>query len=527
MHETIPFSQTGLLPKIVSDYLHSAESLSSFYQYQPNRESITAAIAARKNYVVDRALLAKSLTNQYAGYQLADAVKINIDRLAAEHTFTVTTAHQPNLLCGPLYLIHKIASIIKVAQELNATLQGAYIVPVFWMGTEDHDKEELAHIHLFGKKISWNTSQKGAFGRFRLHDIDSFKQEVFDILGADEKAHAVQRWLEKHYFQYETISQATRGLLNDLFGDYGLIIIDGDTPELKQAFSPVLLDELRNGQSAKRVQETMDRLRGAQYNIQAVPRAINLFYLTEGGRSRIQKIDNMFIAGDQTFTSEELIREVQSYPERFSPNVMLRPLYQAMLLPDIMIAGGAAEVAYHLQLKTLFESYRLHVPMLMLRDMAIYTNIQQRQRLDKYGFTVSALFRSASQLADLFIHKYGTTPIDIISETDRMNNIYASLLSRAEKSDPTLKGFVEAEHKKAIQSLEAIRDKMRKSEKRKLDEGIKQIVRIKDTLMPGDVLHERIDNFLPYYMIHGSTYIQTLIQAFHIWDQQLKVVHFD
>ncbi|MBU6205587.1 MAG: bacillithiol biosynthesis cysteine-adding enzyme BshC, partial [Bacteroidetes bacterium] len=334
MHETIPFSQTGLLPKIVSDYLHSAESLSSFYQYQPNRESITAAIAARKNYVVDRALLAKSLTNQYAGYQLADAVKINIDRLAAEHTFTVTTAHQPNLLCGPLYLIHKIASIIKVAQELNTTLQGAHIVPVFWMGTEDHDKEELAHIHLFGKKISWNTSQQGAFGRFRLHDIDSFKQEVFDILGADEKAHAVQRWLEKHYFQYETISQATRGLLNDLFGDYGLIIIDGDTPELKQAFSPVLLDELRNGQSAKRVQETMDRLRGAQYNIQAVPRAINLFYLTEGGRSRIQKIDNMFIAGDQTFTSEEMIREVQSYPERFSPNVMLRPLYQAMLLPD-------------------------------------------------------------------------------------------------------------------------------------------------------------------------------------------------
>src|SRR6478609_753245 len=164
----LPYESTGYFSKIVSDYLSQSPLLQPFYKHTPDLKGIQSSIAARQSFNTPRSLLVESLQMQYAGLVLTDKVKQNIQLLADQNTFTVTTAHQPNIFTGPLYFIYKILHTIKLSETLKSKLPEYNFVPVYYMGSEDADLDELGTINIEGEKYSWNTNQTGAVGRMKV-----------------------------------------------------------------------------------------------------------------------------------------------------------------------------------------------------------------------------------------------------------------------------------------------------------------------------------------------------------------------
>jgi bacillithiol synthase len=224
--------------------------------------------------------------------------------------------------------------------------------------------EELAHFWLQGEKKEWHTDQTGSFGRFV---IDKNLVTIIDALSGELGVHPfgneIAEKLRLYYKTGTTIQQATFELVNHLFGEYGLVVINADAPLLKQQMSAVFEDELLHHNSSKLVAQTAKQLE-QHYKIQAGGREINLFYLDEDLRERIEVSNTGYSVANTTitFTKEKMLAELQQHPERFSPNVILRGLYQETILPNIAFIGGGGELAYWLELKAVFEHYQVPFP---------------------------------------------------------------------------------------------------------------------------------------------------------------------
>ena len=222
--EIIEYSQTNSFSKIVIDYLQTHPQLQKFYAHFPNVEGIKLAIADKQKQVVDRKALVSVLSRQYKTVAPSTAVQNNIDALLSNKTFTVTTAHQPNLFTGPLYFIYKILHTIKLAEQLSKTITECQFVPVFYMGSEDADIDELNHFTVEGKKYEWSTKQKGAVGRMIIDDaIIGLIDELHNQLSVHEFGNEWIDLLKQCYRIGSTIQQATFEMVNQLFGKWGLM----------------------------------------------------------------------------------------------------------------------------------------------------------------------------------------------------------------------------------------------------------------------------------------------------------------
>ena len=283
----IPYKDTGYFSKIVIDYLDNAETLKPFYQHYPNIEGIKNAIAARKNFNTDRITLVEALKNQYSNIQLNQIQETNLDLLLNENTFTITTAHQPNIFTGPLYFIYKIVHAIKLADELKLQLPEYNFVPIYYMGSEDADLEELGQITLDGKKLSWKTNQSGAVGRMVVDDnLVKLIDEIRGQIAVNEYGTRLCELFKRIYSPYKTIQTATLELVNELFSKYGLIVLIPDNRVLKSLFTPIIKKEIKEQFSNKILQNTIFDL-NKNYKVQAKGREINLFYLKDNHRERI------------------------------------------------------------------------------------------------------------------------------------------------------------------------------------------------------------------------------------------------
>src|SRR5690349_8055173 len=163
----IPYDKTGYFSKLVIDYLDDAPQLHQFYNLPPTIEGLQQSIRQRKNFK-HRKVLVKTLQKQYEGLNLHEKVNTNLQLLLHENTFTVTTAHQPNIFTGPLYVVYKIFHVIKLAEELKQQFPQNNFVPVYFMGSEDADLDELNNITISQRKYVWQTKQTGAVGRMKV-----------------------------------------------------------------------------------------------------------------------------------------------------------------------------------------------------------------------------------------------------------------------------------------------------------------------------------------------------------------------
>ncbi|MFZ1784416.1 MAG: bacillithiol biosynthesis cysteine-adding enzyme BshC [Ferruginibacter sp.] len=525
----ISYEATGSFSKIVLDYLRGDEKLRSFYAHGETVAGIKAAIEQRKNYPTNRKLLIDILQEHYPGNNPTAEQQLNIKQLGNANCFTITTAHQPNIFTGHLYFIYKILHVIKLCKKLKAELPENDFVPVFYMGSEDADLEELGHVYINGSKHEWKTNQTGAVGRMK---VDKALVGLLDAIEGEIAVHPygyeIISLMRSCYTEGITVEQATFKLINALFGEFGLIVMLPDDANYKKAFVPVIAKELKEQFSHQIVEETVSAF-PKEYKVQAGGREINMFYLKDDSRDRIEKKNDRYTIRNtaSSFSEPEMTAELNDHPERFSPNVILRPVFQEMILPNIAFIGGGGELAYWLELKDVFGAVEVPFPVLVLRNSFLLVEKKDREKWQKLGFTMADLFKPDSELLMQLVTRDSRVQLHLDEERQTIHDFYSALKKTASAVDITLLAHTEALEKQALRKIDALEKKMLRAEKRKFEAQQRQLHKLKSGLFPHHSLQERIENFMPFYAKWGKAFIGAIYDNSLSLEQEFVVLEMD
>ena len=524
--EYIPFSRTGKFTKIALDYVAGAAGLKDFYQHPVNLEGIKSAISERKKFNTNRGLLVEQFTNQYKNFNDCDAVKANINALLSENTFTICTAHQPNIFTGHLYFVYKILHTIKLAASLKKELPEYNFVPVFFIGSEDADLEELNHIVIDGEKYKWETKQTGAVGRMKVDDgLIKLIEKISGRLSVEEYGNHLIELLKKCYTKNSTIENSTFLFVHYLFKEYGLLILLPDSAAFKNEMISVFEDDIFNHTSSEIVSHTSEKL-SKNYKAQAYPREINLFYLKDNLRNRIVPVNDRFVIHDTdiVFSKEEIKRELREHPERFSPNVILRGLFQEVILPDVAWIGGGGELAYWLQLKDMFKNYEVPFPILVLRNSFLIVDEKYLKLLEKLNLETVDLFKGKEELLNEIVIRESGSVLNLGKQKKEFETIYSEIKSLVSIIDTTLEEHTKALETKQMKKISSLEKKMLRAEKRKFRDQKNQLDKIFSSLFPEDGLQERTENFMLFYSRLGNEFFKILYDASLALEQEFCVI---
>ncbi|MCG2460822.1 bacillithiol biosynthesis cysteine-adding enzyme BshC [Flavobacteriaceae bacterium F89] len=519
--DAIPFRKTGYFSELICDYIEGDKEVKPYFGRYPDLEGFKEQLMEKRSGFPkeNREVLGKVLRRQYGDFRMSGATKNNISHLINNTAFTVTTGHQLNLFTGPLYFLYKIITAINLTRKLNIAYPDFQFVPVYWMATEDHDFEEINYFNFRGKKLRWNPAgrKEGAVGKLATTGLDILFETFSQEIGGGQNAETLKGLFKSAYLEHGNLTDATRYLANALFGEYGLVILDGDERELKKLMVPYVKRDLLEELSFKKVSETIDQLQEIpkNYGIQVNPREINYFYLIEGLRERIIRKDGRFYINNTQleFSNEEIVKELNESPERFSPNVICRPLYQEVILPNLCYIGGGGELAYWLQLKSFFKEVQIPFPVLLLRNSALVVSAKQRNKLDRMSLEVSSLFLGQSALINKKIREISNINIDFSPQKKFLEEQFKDLYQLAEQTDKSFLGAVKAQEVKQLKGLDHLEHRLLKAQKRKLRDQVLRLTALQDELFPDHSLQERNLNFSELYLEYGKELVPKLLQA--------------
>ncbi|QBN18328.1 bacillithiol biosynthesis cysteine-adding enzyme BshC [Flavobacterium nackdongense] len=542
--DCISYQNSGYFSPLMNDYLDQKNNLQLLVNRFPSLENFEAQINEKKinfpspalregegaeinNTTISsnkRAILVSVLKAQYAKINTSETTLNNITLLNQSNTFTITTGHQLNLFTGPLYFLYKIISTINLTKELKAKYPENNFVPIYWMATEDHDFDEINYFNFQSRKFRWNTVSTGPVGRLSTDGLADFFEVFAQELGASKNAETLQKMFTESYLKHSNLADATRYLANELFADFGLVIIDADNPDLKRIFIPYIKDELIVQTSHKKVLETTEILK--DYSIQVNPREINLFYLEDDMRERIVLEKGIYKVNNTTmeFSESEILELLENHPEKFSPNVIMRPLYQEVILPNLCYIGGGGEIAYWLELKSYFDAVKVTFPILLVRNSVLLATEKQAKKADKLGLSWADLFAKQGDLVNRKTAELSEFPIDLSIQKDFLKNQFHYLNSLALKTDKSFAGAVKAQEAKQLKGLENLEKRLLKAQKRKHSETLERLTDLQNELFPNKSLQERQANFSEFYLEYGPDLIHNLKQRLQPLETSFEII---
>ena len=523
----LPFRDTGYFSQMICNYLDNKEDLRSFFGNYPDKTGFSNQLKIKSEayHPNTRKELVETLKSQIKHTNTSDQTKRNIDKLGTPGTFTVTTGHQLNLMTGPLYFLYKIGTAINLARQLKGIFPEYDFVPVYWMATEDHDFDEINFFNFKDRKVVWDKNAAGAVGRLDTNGLEMVYDSWSASLGSSENAAYLKNLFKSAYLKHKSLAAATRHLVNALFGDKGLVIIDGDSAKLKQLMIPHMRDELLNSSSFNEVNKTNESLKNMG-SIQVNPRLINLFYLKDGLRERIVKVDGSYKINstDINFSEEEMLLELEKYPERFSPNVIMRPLFQELVLPNLCYIGGGGELAYWMQLKSYILNQDIPFPILMLRQSLAFITNKQLKKAERLSLSLQDLFKKQESLVNAYVDRFSEISIDFSPQRSYLKAQFEELKDLALKTDSSFLGAVLAQEKKQLNGLDKLEKRLLKAQKRKMNDVISRIKRLQDAVFPNQSLEERTRNFSEIYLSYGPKLIDDLLEVIDPFSTNFTVV---
>ncbi|WP_194975748.1 bacillithiol biosynthesis cysteine-adding enzyme BshC [Aquiflexum lacus] len=508
---------TGQFSPLFLDYIRQKPQIVSFYNQYPSAVNFKKLLEGKDFDADRRNILVSELEKQYAGIETSEKTKSQIRSLAEEKTFTVTTGHQLNLFTGPLYFIYKIVSTINLANKLKESYPEYHFVPIYWMATEDHDFEEINYFKLNGKKYQWQSQQTGAVGDFKL---DQSFREFFK-----EVSSFVPELFKEAYLGSKTLSEAGRKYVHQLFGEKGLLVVDGNSAAFKKIFIPVIKEDLLVHSPNQLAEQQTKKLEDLGYKSQIFPREINFFYMIAGVRERVEKIDSIYkvLNTDISFTESEILEELNQHPERFSPNVVLRPLYQEMILPNLAYLGGPAEVAYWFQLKTVFDHFGVQFPAVMPRNFAVVLDKLAIRKISQLELEDAALFQSVLDWKREFVDSHALMEVRLENEKAAMAGIFESTGEKASELEKSLGSAFEAAKVRSLKILDQLSKKIRKAEEKRLNVQIKRREDLQGHLFPGGIPQERVENFMRFYL-ENESFVSELYELFDPFDFDYMII---
>ncbi len=521
-HTAIPFLEIQSIPLLIKDFLSGA--IPGFEEHRFSVENFEKQFAQHSSFSAEkRAVLFSVLMEQHSQWNLSRKQRENLDLIQNENTFTVTTGHQLNLFTGPVFFIYKILQTIKLSEYLNVKFPDQKVVPIFWMASEDHDFEEINHFKTEKNFYEIHSKSGGAVGRIEIADqffIQQFAEEFKDYVFGTE----LILLLKKAYKQGNTLAQATRFLVQQLFAEYGILIVDGDHPKLKMSMHDVFQEELLHQKLIETTKNTIGFLSDRYGKVQVNPREINLFYLSET-RNRIEFSNGKFHVIDTalSFEKEEILAQLKNHPELFSPNALLRPVYQQEILPNIAYIGGNAEIMYWLELKDYFQHLSLPFPILIPRNSLLFIPEKTLNAMGKMHLSIEDFFKDFAQVSKEVLLKDNAI-LSYLNETESaISTNFQELEKTAAHTDITFGNLVDAEKTRQLKSFERMKKRLLRAEKIKQSEHLERLENLFLRVHPGKVWQERIYNFSVFYADFGAAWLQTCYQAIDVEKSELLV----
>lgn len=525
----LDFSKVNALSKRDITYQNSPQTFNDYLNFLPDLEGLYQAIQERNKFPINRTLLTNALKTQYLQIKATDAQLHNLEKLGNDNTYTIITAHQPALLTGPLYYIYKIFSAINLSEKLKSTYPDLNFVPVFINGSEDHDFDEVKSLHLFQKKITWQHEEGGPTGRFDLDGLQAVINEVASVLGENNYSAKILSTFRDCLHPSANYNEFVFRMVNQLFGQYGLIVANMDNASLKKAFVPIMKEELLTGISEKLIKPTQEKIVHLGFHSQAFSREINLFYMKDGLRERIIKEGELFKINNTSisFSEVEILKELNDHAENFSPNVVMRPLYEEYIFPNIAYIGGGGELAYWLERKEQFKHFNVFFPALIRRDSVLILHKSQADTLNRFNFSIEDIFLTEEQIINKYLNENIDVEINLATQYESLNKIFDSIKLLADKVDKSLIDYVGAEHLKSNKLLEQIESRIKRSVKKNEEVSLNQLKNLKIKLFPENGLQERHDNFMQLYNSMGDEFFAILKENLDPLDKNFKVLVLD
>ncbi len=506
MNLDFSLQDVDFIPEMVKDYMLNRTKISMFFPHQDSE--ILNAIKLRNFDSADRELLVDTLVEQYRNIGLEEnsLVYSNILSLKKESTFTITTGQQIHAYLGPLYVAHKIQTTIALAAKYKEEFPEFNFVPVFWMATEDHDFEEIKDIRIWSKTYEWETESGGPVGRLNPSGLVQIGEKILEENRfTSEQLELIQTCIDA-YASADTLANATRAIVHSLYKHTGLVIIDPDNSTFKSQFIGVLKKEIESRFSFEPISNCNKQLKDLGYKPLLNPRKTNLFLLYNGLRQRLDYIEesNVFeLSPSKVILSMENIQGIiQENIGDLSPNVVLRPLYQETILPNLAYIGGAAEVSYWLQLSDLFQTTEIPKPLLLLRKTKSYLPSKQYAKWKKLSLPDNLLLNLKQKNKDEELLEYFQTKLKGQEEEIKVKlkeleeDIMSLVLEYTTDQLKPTKAITKEWHKQ-FQSISSL---VKQSSIIRLEQEIQTAIKIHEYLFPGGVFSERFQFSVEKYL---------------------------
>ncbi len=499
------------------DYLYEFDNVAKFYNKNFRDENTYYDHFEKlSNFNRDhRQNVANIILEQYKNDIPSKKTAVNIESLKKNNTIAVVTGQQLGLFGGPLYTLYKSITAIKLTASLKEKYHQFNFVPVFWLEGDDHDYDEVRTVGLIDSsnqsiKLSYDDGKLGEFNRGSVADI-KFETEINNVfseieekLRSTEFTPAILQKLKSFYSEGSTFSEAFRKLIFEIFDSYGLVILNPQDLKVKELLKPLFKKEIENFSEhsisvLQRSAEVEDL-----YHAQVKIKPINLFTHIDGGRYSIEPGENEFrLKGKRLkYTKDELLNQIENYPENFSPNVLLRPICQDYLLPTGFYIGGPSEISYFAQVIPLYEKFGLEQPFIYPRAAATILEKNLDEIISKFNLNFSDLLLDEKELIEKVLSTISSFDLtNLFTEAENeVTKLMKSLERKLNEVDPTLPDLVEKTEGRMIQGLNQLKGKAEKAESLRFDSSIRQIKKVRNIVYPNDNLQERELNF--YYLVN-------------------------
>ncbi len=516
-------------PRLSRDYVEKSSQAAAFFNgdfRDPAAfERQAEAVRARP---IRRDALAEILSDQNRRYGCGPRTLARVDQIAHDRAGAIVTGQQVGLFSGPLYTFYKALTAIKLADSLGA--RGSF-VPIFWLASDDHDVAEVDHITLLDRD---NAPQDirclfpSPDAKIPLSDrpVPPDIEDVFRRLDeltpeSEFKADVLAR-LKEDYSPGRPFTESLARWMTRLFGDSGLIILDPSDPRLRELGAGVFHREIAgDSPSTSRALETSARLAAAGYDpaIHLHQGILNLFFV-ESERRTIESMAGAFVIKEtgRVFERDELADLAGRQPALFSPNVLLRPIYQDALLPTVAYIGGPGEIAYFAQMKGIYETFDLPMPVIYPRHSATILENKIGHVLEKFGLRLQDLWRDAAgsigRIAEQQIPE--SVRLGLALAFEHLDGDLDALKSVIAAFEPTLGDAAGQTQGKIRQQLEFLDRKVRQAAKKRDEIAQRQLQKSVDHLYPGGHLQERVFNIVPFLMKYGYAFLDRLDRSVDI-----------
>jgi len=531
--------------KLFLDYLYDFDKVKGFYKYNfRDKEQFIAKFKQLSESPKEfRNELSTIINSQYKSFDPSSKTLKNISLLKNKETVAVVTGQQLGILGGPLYTFYKIITAIKLCSHLSERYDNYYFVPVFWLEGDDHDFEEVRSINVLNDnnellKISYNDEateeeqNRGSIGHLKLKEsIGQFLKDYGNQLRNTEFKNSIMENLKSFYTEEKTFKEPFKKLLFWLFDQYGLVIFDPQDVKVKELLKPVFKKEIvdfrNHTEKLVNISASVEELYHAQVKI----RPINLFYNYDEGRYVIEPIENEFrLKGKRKkFSLEEINNLIEAEPERFSPNVLLRPICQDFLFPTGFYIGGPSEVAYFAQILPLYEFYNIDPAIIYPRSSITILEKALKTVLDKYGLSVTDIFTDPNKLKNQVINNVSDKNLEeIFKETkNQIDLAFDNLKEKLFELDKTMGDVTSKYRLKVLGYIDELNGKATEAQKKRYEITLRQIDKASANLFPNMNLQERELSFFHFANKYGVDVLKKIFDGLVINKFEHQVIELE